>query len=85
MLKLRHDLDLPAAFNATDAEIDMLNELIAQIAETKGTAKVTWAMQRLWIDERFSDNLKAMAIFLLGYSYCLQALKGGEHGRDSTS
>ena len=78
MLNLRHDQDLPQAFNVTDAEKDLLHELIAQVAKAKGTSKVTWAIQRLWIDERFSDNLRAMALFLLGYSYAIQSEKGGE-------
>ena len=69
MLKLLHNKDLPEAFNVSASEKDMLVELIAQVAETKGVAKVTWAMERLWIDERFSDNLRAMALFLLGYTY----------------
>ena len=76
MLNLRHDQNLPQAFNVTDAEIDLLHELIAQVAKAKGTSKVTWAIQRLWIDERFSDNLRAMALFLLGYSYAIQKWEG---------
>lgn len=78
MLNLNHNEELPTAFNVSEAEKDMLFELIAQVAETKGVSKVTWAMQRLWIDERFSDNLKAMALFLLGYTYCLQNGREGE-------
>lgn len=72
MLHLKHNEKLPEAFNVSDAEKDMLVELIAQVAETKGESKVTWAIERLWIDERFSDNLRAMAIFVLGVSYGLQ-------------
>ena len=72
MLKLLHNKYLPEAFNITLEEKNMLDELIAQIAETRGQSSITWAIERLWIDERFSDNLKAMAIFMLGYSYALQ-------------
>ena len=72
MLKLLHNKHLPEAFNITLADRTMLDELIAQIAETRGQSSITWAIERLWIDERFSDNLKAMAIFMLGYSYALQ-------------
>ena len=73
MLKLLHNKSLEEAFDLTQAEKDMLVELIAQVAETNGDlAKVTWALERLWIDERFSDNLRVYAIFKLGYAYALQ-------------
>ncbi len=73
MLHLNHNDKIPEAFNVTDAEKDMLVELIAQVAETKGGySRLTWAIERLWIDERFSDNLRAMAIFMLGVAYALQ-------------
>lgn len=72
MLNLKHNESFPEAFNVSDEEKDLLLELVAQIAETKGESQATWAIQRLWIDERFSDNLKAMAIFMLGYSYAIQ-------------
>jgi hypothetical protein len=73
LLYLKHEKDIPEAFNLTQLETDMLVELIAQVAETNGDlAKVTWALERLWIDERFSDNLRVYAIFKLGYAYALQ-------------
>ena len=77
MLKLLHNKDLPEAFNISLTELNMLEELIAQVADTKGDVqKVTWVVERLWIDERFSDNLRAYAIFKLGYhigfKYALQ-------------
>lgn len=73
MLKLLHEKDVPAAFNISKAERIMLVELIAQVAEAKGgSSQVSWAIERLWIDERFSDNLRAFAIFMLGYSYAIQ-------------
>ena len=73
MLRLLHNDDLEASFNLTQTEKDMLVELIAQVAETKGDVqKVTWTLERLWIDERFSDNLRVYSIFKLGYAYALQ-------------
>jgi len=73
LLYLKHEKDIPEAFNLTQLETDMLVELIAQVAESKGEIqKVTWAIERLWLDERFSDNLRAWGIFMLGYTYCLQ-------------
>jgi hypothetical protein len=78
LLKLDHKKDLPEAFNIGRKERDMLIDLVKQLAETKGDASVTWTIERLWIDERFSDNLRAMSIFLLGYAKCLQDMRGGE-------
>lgn len=75
MLRLLHDKELPDAFNVAPEEKDMLIETINKLVQSKTVYSTTWAIERIWIDERFSDNLKAMAIFLLGYSYAKQ------HGR----
>ena len=78
MLHLSHDKPLPDAFNVSKEEREKLIELIIQLMTTKGkSATTTWLIERLWIDEQFSDNLKAMAIYLLGYSQG-QVEKGGE-------
>jgi hypothetical protein len=81
MLHLLHDKDLPEAFNVSKEEKETLIELVTQLVNTKGKASTSWTIERLWIDERFSDNLKAMAIFLLGYSYAIAERR--DHGRNS--
>jgi hypothetical protein len=83
MLHLLHDKNLPEAFNVSKEEKDTLTELLAQLVRTKGVASATWTIERLWIDEQFSDNLKAMAIFMLGYSYAVN--ERGKNGGDSTN
>jgi hypothetical protein len=84
MLKFDNTKRIPEAFNLTTEEVKLLHEVTSQLATTKGESTITWAMERLWIDERFSDNLKAVSIYLLGYTKCLQdILEGGERrGRD---
>lgn len=84
MLRLLHDKDLPEAFNVSPQEKDMLVELVTQLIASKEKTTISWAVERLWIDERFSDNLRAMAIFVLGYTYALQNERREKHGRDYT-
>ena len=84
MLRLLHDKDLPEAFNVTTDERHMLIELIKELIRTRKKTSTTWIVERLWIDERFSDNLRAMAIFLLGYTYAYEHRKEGYNdGGDS--
>jgi|WetSurMetagenome_2_1015567.scaffolds.fasta_scaffold1543875_2 hypothetical protein len=69
MLNLLHNKQLPEAFNITEEERRILIELINQVVQNKGVTTLTWAIERVWIDERFSDNLRAYSMFLLGYAY----------------
>lgn len=84
MLKMRHEEDLPKAFNVPPEELKRFVDLVTQLEKAKnGSAVTSWVVERIWIDETFSDNLKALAIFLLGYSYA-QTGRRLTNGRNST-
>ena len=77
MLSFQHEKTIPDAFNIDSKEMDEFIATMGKIAQHKREAPITWAVERIWIDENFSDNLKAYAIFQLGYVHCLQKLMGG--------
>ena len=72
MLKLKIDADnLPKAFQFTDDDVLELMKkfyfLGDQLIHQKQS--ISWAIQRVWIDETLSDNAKAYLIFSLGRMY----------------
>lgn len=67
MVKFNHNESLIGkAFNISTKDEMLIDELL----EThRGWSCVTWIIQRVWIDERLSDNAKCLFIFNVGREY----------------
>lgn len=66
MLKLvKGAKDLKGVFGVTPTDIDHLYRITKGFHE-KDTLVISRVMQRIWIDECMSDNLKCFALFELG-------------------
>lgn len=68
MINFEHNaVTLKDAFKITQEESEVFEELMQQLNNKSTT--VSWTIQRVWIDERLSDNARAYAIFTLGRYY----------------
>ena len=72
MLRMLHDKNLSGAFNVSEEETSIILELTKQMTNNTGIGCLSKVIERYWIDERLSDNARALAIFTLGYTYALQ-------------
>lgn len=65
MMEPNHEKkNLKEALGITEEEDNVIDELLDLFNEKR--LKVSWVLQRVWVDERLSDNAKCFAIFSLG-------------------
>lgn len=70
MINFNHNADsIKEAFKVTPEEDAIFDEIMEQMDGNHMAAPVSWIAQRLWLDERFSDNAKVYVIFTLGRFY----------------
>ncbi len=70
MINFEHEATtLKDAFKITQEESDLFDEIMQQLKLPEKNRPVSFVIQRLWIDERLSDNAKAYAIFTVGRFY----------------
>ena len=70
MINFEHDaISLTDAFKITQKDNEVFEEIMAQMKLPDKNLPVSWVIQRLWIDERLSDNARAYAIFTVGRFY----------------
>jgi len=72
MIKFNHKADsLLDIFDLTDKELDYVTELWGELLKriVKKEVSVSWAIQRVWVDEHLTEPGKCFLIFSLGRLY----------------
>lgn len=75
-----HDAkDVKSALGITDSDDEVINELLDIFHDRK--PRISWMLQRIWVDERLNDNARCFTVFLIGriceYNKWIEE-KGGE-------
>jgi len=80
MIKFNHNAKhLYTAFGITPTDLDLMDK-VSRAKPTRASYKnrTSWFAQRIWLDERLSDNAKCYMLFTLGRFYEMNKLWDGE-------
>jgi hypothetical protein len=79
LIRFNHNEDksIPKSFGIDEHEAVKIDALLMRLIRDKeDSVAISWAVQRIWLDETISDNAKCYLIFSIGRFY--QAMLRGE-------